>query len=647
VIGQVFGDYRVLEKRGEGGMGMFFKAVDQRLDRIVGLKTLHADLLADPNLRERLQTEAKSLARLDHQNIARLLHYLVVGDLHFIVMEFVEGLDLSETIKKSGLLSFDSLASISDQTCAAMSYAHAKGVVHRDLKPSNILLTPDGRVKVTDFGIAKILGASSQTRTGTATGSLPYMAPEQIRAAEVDGRTDIYQLGIMLFELTAGRRPFVSDSEYEMMRMHLEDPPPLPSSVNFRVPPAVDAVVLRALAKSPADRFQTADELNAALQPALASGDSEGQTIIAVPARHVQPRQSPVADNEKTMMPVGKVSPPPTPRPAASLPHRSEAPPPKESGRSGRGKLLAWITGVAVVVVAILIYALWPRGAPPPKQEPSSTSTTTTALHPKAEPVPVSVRAEIPNGLARDRVRAVTLEVIHPDSGSSLDTVPAVGGLIQTDFNVGPADSIRLILRGYDTASRKLFEGRVTRNAPAGSRLFVDIPVTLLVTVDSVRHREVVPEAAANLVINVTPFSERDRIDKVWLDDRPISGSFPIRQKVDQGRHKLRWQIGANRWTDTVSVAAQGKPTEKDLFVGSGFARVTVSATLAGSNGYADIWLDGVATGLGTPGRLESVVAGPHEVAVRREGYQMRGGTQIVEVRANSDTLIRFEMVPR
>jgi hypothetical protein len=256
------------------------------------------------------------------------------------------------------------------------------------------------------------------------------------------------------------------------------------------------------------------------------------------------------------------------------------------------------------------------------------------------------LRAEFPAGLARERVRAITLEVTHPDSGTTLDTVAAVGGLIQTDFAVGPADSIRLVLRGYDIASEEMFEGEVVRNAPAGSRLFIDVPLTLLVTVDSVRRHEIVPEIA-NLVINVTPFSERDRIDKVWLDERPVSGSFPIKQRVDPGRHKLRWQIGANRWTDTVSVGAQGKPTEKDLFVGTGFGRVTVSATLAGSSGYADIWLDGVSTGLGTPGRLESVLAGSHEVAVKRDGYQMRGGPQYIEVRASSDTLVRFEMVPR
>ena len=648
MIGQTFGDYRVLEKRGEGGMGMFFKAIDLRLDRIVGLKTLRAELVSDPSLLERLQTEAKSLARLDHHNIARLLHYLVVGGQHFIVMEFVDGLDLAETIKKSGLLPFDRLASISGQICAAMSYAHAKGVVHRDLKPSNILVTPDGRVKVTDFGIAKILGASSETRTGTATGSLPYMAPEQIRAAQVDGRTDIYQLGIMLFELTTGRRPFASDSEYEMMRMQLEDLPPMPSSVNSRVPPAIDAAILKALAKSPGDRFQTADELSAALQPALALGDPDGgRTVaVAIATSVAQPGHFPVADNDKTMMPIRQAPPAATPRRADSPGPRSEPPPPKESGPSGNRKLVTWIAGVSIAVAAILIYALWPKGAPPSKQEPAPATTTTTVQLPKAEPVPVSLRAEFPAGLARERVRAITLEVTHPDSGTTLDTVAAVGGLIQTDFAVGPADSIRLVLRGYDIASKEMFEGEVVRNAPTGSRLFIDVPLTLLVTVDSVRRHEIVPEIA-NLVINVTPFSERDRIDKVWLDERPVSGSFPIKQRVDPGRHKLRWQIGANRWTDTVSVGAQGKPTEKDLFVGTGFGRVTVSATLAGSSGYADIWLDGVSTGLGTPGRLESVLAGSHEVAVKRDGYQMRGGPQYIEVRASSDTLVRFEMVPR
>ena len=276
MIGETFGSYKILEKRGEGGMGMFFKAKDLQLDRIVGLKTLRPELLADAALRERLQTEAKSLARLVHQNIANVLHYLVVGENNFIVMEYVEGLDLAEIVRGSGLVPLDRLGSVVAQICEAISYAHSKNVIHRDLKPSNIMITDEWEVKVTDFGIAKILGDKAQTRTGMAAGSLHYMAPEQIRASGVDARTDIYQLGATLYELTAGRRPFVSDSEYELMTMHLQDIPEPPSSVNTRVSPEIDAVILKALAKNPDDRYQNAMELSAAFQAALGDALAAG-----------------------------------------------------------------------------------------------------------------------------------------------------------------------------------------------------------------------------------------------------------------------------------------------------------------------------------------------------------------------------------
>lgn len=640
-------------------MGMFFKAVDERLDRIVGLKTLRAELLADPTLLDRLQTEAKSLARLDHQNIARLLHYLVAGDQHFIVMEYVDGFDLAEIVKKSGLLPFDRLGSIFEEVCAAISYAHARGVVHRDLKPSNILLTHAGQVKVTDFGIAKILGASSQTRTGTTTGSLPYMAPEQVRAGVVDARTDIYQLGIMLFELCAGRRPFVSESEYELMRMQLEDPPPAPSSVNARVSPAIDAIILKALAKQPGDRFQTADQLSAALVPTLAGGADDGTSygLPAPPPTEVRPRP---VEEDRTILPQKLPQPPSPPIPPAppkpvppTIPARPTLPneePPEKSPR----KVVPWVLGTAVVAIAIIGFILWPKRTTPPVPEVPLPDTVAVAKPVTPEPVLVSVQASLPEKLSPGRVRTITLTVVHPDSGTIVDTISADGRAIQTTLSLAPAESIAISLRGYDSDRKQLFEGDVVRSAPEGSRLLVDIPLSLSVAISEVRPAESTtvrikppPVEKANLVIDVQPFSERAEIDEVYLDDRPISGAFPIKRQVTPGRHKLRWRIAENRWTDTVTVGEQGPPVERSLFVGSSTGRLIVAAPLPEESEFAEIYLDGVDTRRGTPARLESVPEGPHEVAVKHERYVMRGGPQIIFIRPSSDTRVNFEMVPR
>lgn len=301
----------------------------------------------------------------------------------------------------------------------------------------------------------------------------------------------------------------------------------------------------------------------------------------------------------------------------------------------------------AVVVIAALGIAaaiFWPRKTTPPavKEVPPETTGVTQA----PAGVELSVRAQLPPGVSRAQVKTITLEIGHPTTGVTTDTVEAIGGVIQSVRTVAPADSIRLTLRGYDGSSRTVFQGKAVVNAGEGERVVSDIPLRAVPS-DTVKTREVTAERKPNLVINVTPFSERDRIEKIWLDERPISGSFPLKQSIAAGRHTLRWKIGANRWTDTVTVGSEDRATEKDLFVGTGIGRVTVAATISGGGGYGDIWLDGVSTGLGTPGRLESVVAGPHEFAVKLEGYQMRTGSQIVDVKANSDTLVRFEMVPR
>ncbi len=199
MIGKTVGPYRILEKCGEGGMGVFYKALDITLDRIVGLKTLHPELVAKESLRERLEREAKSLARLNHRNIVTIHQYLIDDDIHYIVMEYVEGLTLSEIIASSAPMPFDNAAKLILQVLDAIGYAHKHGLIHRDIKPANILIARDGTVKVTDFGIAKLVDSKHLTRTGQAPGSSCYMAPEQIQGTNVDPRIDIYALGIRYF----------------------------------------------------------------------------------------------------------------------------------------------------------------------------------------------------------------------------------------------------------------------------------------------------------------------------------------------------------------------------------------------------------------------------------------------------------------
>jgi serine/threonine-protein kinase len=271
MIGTQLDNYRVDEKIGEGGMGAVYRAYDVMLEREAALKFLRPELSAQPDLIERFRSEAKAVARLNHANVAGIygLHHHQT-DL-FMAMEFVPGPTLHEVIASQGRLPVGHAVAIAAAVLSALEYAHAQGIVHRDIKTANIIVRPDGRVKVMDFGIARVLGSQRHTRTGFAVGTLAYMAPEQIQGLEVDGRADIYSLGIVLYEMLSGRTPFAGGTDWQMMQSHISmAPPPLSSSVE--VPEEVERVVMRALAKEPVDRFASATEFRRALKASLPPG---------------------------------------------------------------------------------------------------------------------------------------------------------------------------------------------------------------------------------------------------------------------------------------------------------------------------------------------------------------------------------------
>ena len=652
MIGQTFGNYRIDAKRGEGGMGMFFRATDLQLDRVVGLKTLRPELLADPDLRDRLHTEARSLARLVHQNIANVLHYLVQDEMHFIVMEYVDGKDLGEIIKKSGLPSLDQMGSIVAQICAAVGYANSKGVIHRDLKPSNIMLTADGTVKVTDFGIAKILGAQSQTRTGVAAGSLHYMAPEQIGGKPVDQRTDVYQLGATLYELTTGKKPFVSDNEYELMTMQLNQMPEPPSQANARVPATLDRVILKAMAKDPNDRFPSVGELNTAFQAALAGQtlDDDEKTRYVVTPQDGRTTQRSAHVEDKTI--VGG-------QPVVAEPRRRRASRDRQSSQDnepGGSKIGLWIGIAAVIVVAIGAYMFWPKPAPEPT--PTETQTTTTAV------CTLMVAATIPSDVPASDLSVLTMEVHHPATGTTVDTVRAVGGQVDERLVAEPAASVDIVFTGTNADGRIIVSGQGSSVAPAGGNESVNVPLKYIAppvahTVPPAEQKPPVqqqqqethtetqttpPASFENLALNVTPFSKRQSIDRLWIDGRQIDDPGDFEFKANPGVRKIRVAIGNDRLTDTVNVPAQGK-VEKTIFIGSGRGRINVAALFPEGAGYADIYLDGVKTDYGTPFELRDVLEGPHEVEVRQAGYHARHGGLLVEVKANGRVRAEFEMI--
>ena len=267
MIGDLIDHYRVLELIGRGAMGVVYKALDVNIDRAVAIKVMSAEARGDPNFVERFRQEARVQGALTHPNVALLFDYFVHEGAPVAVMEYIDGERLEQLIRRRGPIPAHESIPIFKQALCGVAAAHRAGIIHRDLKPANLMITKDGIVKVMDFGIAKRQGAPSATQVSTSIGSPFYMAPEQILGRPVDCRTDVYALGITLYELLAGQRPFNSRGkpEYLVLDAHVNELPEPPTVYRYGIPqPIVDAV-MRSLAKEPDARFQSADEFMRAL----------------------------------------------------------------------------------------------------------------------------------------------------------------------------------------------------------------------------------------------------------------------------------------------------------------------------------------------------------------------------------------------
>lgn len=270
LIGQhLNGRYKILEAIGGGGMAQVYKANDLILDRIVAVKVLRPELVGDEEFVKRFHREAQSTTSLDHPNIVSVYDVGYDEPYYFIVMEYVEGTTLKQYIQKRGVIPVDEAVHIMKQMTSAISHAHANHIIHRDLKPHNILLDEYGNAKVTDFGIATAMTQTTITRTNAVMGSIHYLSPEQARGGIVDEKTDIYSLGIVLFEMVTGRLPFTGDSAVSIVIKHLQEEIPFPTTFNPTIPQSVENIILKAVHKDPNYRYASVSEMLTDLETAL------------------------------------------------------------------------------------------------------------------------------------------------------------------------------------------------------------------------------------------------------------------------------------------------------------------------------------------------------------------------------------------
>src|SRR3954453_3455773 len=374
-IGQEFAGYRLEGLIGSGGMSIVYSAEHLGLGRRVALKLMHPQLSEDDAFRDRFLRESRHAASLDHPNIIPIYEAGEVDGVFYIAMRYVDGSDLKRVLKEEGTLSVERTVAIVSQVAAALSVAHAKGLVHRDIKPANILLAPGigvdetDHVYLSDFGVAKFHSSPALTRTGVFVGTIDYAAPEQIEGREVDGRADIYALGCVLYQCLTGAPAYERDSEAALMYAHLLEPPPSVVERRPDIQPEIDPVLARAMAKSLDERFATTREFALALRQAAAAipdarpggtrptdetrlappiGDAVSGALVAAPSATPGPASwpSPAAPTSPPVAALGGNDPPAAPQPQTSA---------GKTPRSTEGiSRKALVVGGAVLVAAVV-----------------------------------------------------------------------------------------------------------------------------------------------------------------------------------------------------------------------------------------------------------------------------------------------------
>jgi len=609
------GKYEIRRELARGAMGIVYEAYDPLIKRRVALKTIRPDQLDGERAADmiaRFRREAQAAGRLNHPNIVAIYEFDEDAGTAFIAMEFVEGRELKDSFAANERFRMADIERIMTALLEALDYSHKQGVVHRDVKPANIFLLDNGGVKVADFGIAHI-ESSNLTQVGTVVGTPNYMSPEQIMGLPVDGRSDLFAAGVILYQFVTGERPFAGSSTTTMQKVLKEEPLP-PSTLNVQLPPAIDAVVRKALAKRPDDRYATAHEFAQALQGAV-------RTTVA--------RQDPEAT---VVAPVSEAAPASRPSPAAATPMRTAAPaasaplpPPANAPQPNSRNAFAIVAGVAVIGVIALAATWWlfPRDggtAPSQAKAPGSTDAV-SSMQQAATASAMQSTAAAPTHVAAAPPTAVATGASAPSPALSAAASPgkllitAVGladpsnaryatdrSLLQADVRADSrsqliAKTLMLMLdrdsfaSHYDLLQSRVlsqsdsFIGKVVQqSAPSiGKDGLMSVTTQAVVDVDAVRRA--VDQMSREERVQLIRASGDPRIAvRIAVRDEAAPADSAAPSPIAENVVKERIQsFGFRTWTDA-SAAPGGGAAEAD-FVVSGEASVRRLSTKLPASG--------------------------------------------------------------
>jgi len=483
--------YEITKAIARGGMARVYLARDRSLDRPVAVKELVPEFAADESFVERFRREAQAAANLTHPNIVGVYDWGTQDNTYFIIMEYVDGPVLSKVLRDEGPLHPRRAAELASEVAAALGFAHSRGVVHRDVKPGNVILTAAGQAKVTDFGIARAMSAPEEnlTQAGSVMGTATYFSPEQAQGLAVDQRSDLYSLGVVLFEMVTGRTPFTGETPLAIAYKHVQDQPPAPSTLVSGLPTGLEAVIMKLLRKRPEDRYSNAEELQADLRRFLSGQDTlaeqERAAAVGAPTSAVAATAAAVA--------------------ADQLPATEPEPEPVEEERSRTGMYLAILVVLLVVLAGVLFWFARSLGDGGKVQVPAVIGLTKDEATSQLNELGFKVLAsEEPS----DTIEAGRVLSQNPGPGTKSDTaatvkisvstgvekidVPDVVGTTQEEA-VNALTAAGLKTKITTAEDPNAAEGTVATQQPAaGEKVLKDAEITI--TVSKGKGEEIVPD---------------------------------------------------------------------------------------------------------------------------------------------------------